>query len=145
MNRCMVKKTVYAAVIVTAMLLIAAMGIKANAVKVINNEPIKLMTSEEMEKKKKSYNDIIIEKCVGIVDDEKGNGHLKSNKNIYLYYGDIRYKGKRLKPGTMVITYYPCDPRNIDGNYFDPLCGYDYIKVTNKKGVKEKKLVDVRE
>lgn len=116
-------------------------GNSAKAVKKVKKEPIVMMTTKEILKSTSiSRNRIIIEKCVGVVDNANGDGHLIGNKNFYIYYGDLRYKGKRLKKGTIVMSYLPCCP----DKYLTTICSYDYIKVKNKKGKKVWKLIDVR-
>ena len=97
----------------------------AAAVHKVKSEPISIVTTDELYGTEKlGKNQVIIEKCLGVVDDKKGGGHVVGHPDWYVNYGDIRYKGKRLKPGTKVLSYFPCDNDDMD-----PLCRYDFIKV----------------
>lgn len=117
-------------------------GGKTLAIHKVKSEPISIMTTKEIMKTDKvGTNQIIIEKCLGIVDTKRGDGHVSGERDWYMWYGDIRYKSKRLKPGTKVLSYFPCDPLND----VDPIARYDFIKVKDKNGQKHWKLVHVLE
>lgn len=64
---------------------------------------------------------IIIEKVIGEVLDEEGNGKILNNNNYYINYKHI----KGIKPGSIVLSYMIYDP---DTNYIDDIKDrYDYI------------------
>lgn len=66
----------------------------------------------------------IVEKCIGVVIDEKGNGEVI---NSVLDYNYICYAGleEDLQPGTVVLTYCVYNP---DTSYEDDIIlRYDYI------------------
>lgn len=113
----------------------------AASVHKVKSELISIVTTDELYGTEKlGTNQVIIEKCLGVVDQKNGYGHVVGHPDWTMHYGAIRYKGKKLKPGTKVLTYFPCDP--TDDN--EPLCRYDFIKV-KKNGKKEWKLVHVDE
>lgn len=63
----------------------------------------------------------IIEKCIGLCKDSKGNGEL-INSNLYNYisYKDVRdySSNKKVKKGDVVLTYLFYNPEN---NYCDDI------------------------
>lgn len=137
-----IKKIVYASTILAVLFAAVYSGAGTSAVHKVKSEPISIMTTREiMATDKIGTNQIVIEKCLGVVDTKRGDGHVSGKPDWYMWYGDIRYKGKRLKPGTKVLSYFPCDPLND----VDPIARYDFIKVKDKNGQKHWKLVHVLE
>lgn len=64
---------------------------------------------------------IIIEKVIGEVLDDEGNGKILNNNNYYISYKNT----KDIKPGSIVLSYMIYDP---DTNYFDDIKDrYDYV------------------
>ncbi len=64
---------------------------------------------------------IIIEKVIGEVLDEEGNGKILNNNDYYISYKNT----KGVKPGSIVLSYMIYDP---DTNYIDDIKDrYDYI------------------
>ena len=98
----------------------------AYAVHKVKGHPVYLVNTTEIGKCKIKKNAIYIEWSDGVVDSSNGDGHVKGHNDWYIYYGNCRYKGKRLKKGTRVISYWP-----LDNDQWE-LARYDFIMVKNK-------------
>lgn len=137
-----IRKAAMAATCAAAIFAAVSAGGGTSAANKVKSEPISVMTTEEIINADKiGTNQIIIEKCLGVVDTKKGKGHVVGQRDLEMYYGDIRYKGKRLKPGTKVLSYFPCDP--LDDVW--PIARYDYIKVKGNNGKAHWKLIHVHD
>lgn len=134
-----IRKTLIAAIILTTLFAAVYSGAwSAGAVQRVNGEPIDIMNTREiLDADKIGTKRIIIEKCLGIVTTKDGKGHVVGWRDLEMDYSRIRYKGKRLKPGTKVLSYFPCNP--LDD--LEPLARFDMIKIKNKYGKKEWTLV----
>lgn len=112
----------------------------AGAVQKVEKYPISIVTTDELYGTTKiDKNQVVIEACLGVVDKKNGKGHVLGYPDWIKYYDDIRYKKKRLKPKTKVLTIYFCDP--MDDN--EELFGCDYIKTKWPDGKKHWTLVHV--
>ena len=71
---------------------------------------------------------LIIERCIGIVDDAtNGDGHEINDTNAYICYKSV----DGIKKGNVICTYFIYNP---DNNYMDDiLMRFDYIIDTNKR------------
>ena len=108
-----------------------------SATKKVQNEPISVVTTEELSRVKKIGKDqIVIEKMECVIDDKYKYGHVVGHKDWIVYYGHI--KDKRLKKGVRVKTYFPCDFYNNSDTYDAGIARYDYIRVKDKKTKKWK-------
>lgn len=68
---------------------------------------------------------LIIERCIGVVEDAEGNGRLLNYPDPEHYYISYASVEENLEPGTVVATYFVYNP---DTNYEDDiLYRYDYI------------------
>lgn len=133
-----IKRTVIAMVILLT--LFAAAYSNAGAVQKVKAEQISIITTDELYNAKKlSKNQVIIEKCIGIVDSKKGWGHVSGHPDWDMWYGDLRDDGKKLKPRTKVLSYFPCDDER------DPIARYDFIQKKDKSGKKYWKLVNTED
>ena len=113
-------------------------SLSAGAVQRVKGEPIDIMATKEiLNADKIGTKRILMEKCLGIVTTKDGKGHVVGLRDLEIDYSRIRYKGKRLKLGTKVLSYFPCNP--LDD--LEPLARFDMIKVKNKYGKKEWTLV----
>lgn len=64
---------------------------------------------------------IIIERCIGKVADENGNGYVLELPDEYISYASV----ENANPGDVVLTYFVYNP---DTNYVDDIMyRYDYI------------------
>ena len=97
----------------------------AYAVTKVNDHPVVVVTTYEIaDGFKFKPNVIYIERSVGVVTHNKGDGHVVGHKDWYISY---RYKNHP-KKGKKVISYFPLD-NNAD---HEALSRYDFVKT--KKG-----------
>lgn len=113
------------AAVMSAALMVGACS-PAYAIQKVKGHPIYLVNTSEFNKVSFKKDAVYIEWCKGVVDNKKGDGHVKGMKDWYMYYGDCRYKGKKLKKGTVVTSYMP-----LSGDLMW-LDRYDFITVKKK-------------
>ena len=76
-------------------------------------EPIRIIDSDDltMEMLQNRKGTIIIEKCIGIVNDKEGNGKLLNCSNPEYFY--ISYKSvPKVDVGDVILTYFVYNPDN---------------------------------
>lgn len=136
-----IKRFIYFLTVV-ALIFAAVYSSGAVAVQKVKKYPISIVTTDELYGTTKiEKNQVVIETCLGIVDKKNGYGHVMGHPDWTMYYGDIRYKKKRLKPKTKVLTIFPCDPTDDNEERF----GYYFIKTKWKDGKKHWTLLYVSE
>ena len=110
-----------------AALTLTTCGMPAMAKTKMPHNPIAVVSTKEFDAnwKKLDKNTIWCEKCIGKVDNKRGDGHNLANPAYYINYGADRYKGKKLPKGAKVTSDF-----FYGKNHEDVYMRVDYYKGT---------------
>lgn len=141
MNKNIFKKFISFIMVFTIIFSTQMMVPSASAIRKIKGEPFKILTLKEtMGKKKYGKNTIYIERIDSTIKTKNGYAYAKDDPDYILYYGDLRYKKKKLPVKTKMKTYIISNPLERDGEILDIFVArFDYAKVKVKIKIKKGK------
>lgn len=113
----------------------------AFAIRKIKGEPFEILTLKEtIDKKKYEKNTIYIERIDSTIKTKNGYAYAEDDPDFISYYGDLRYKNKKLPVKTKMKTYIISNPLEQDGEILDIFVArFDYAKVKVKIKIKKGK------